>query len=411
MLFGAISLSVDSSLASLGHHEKVHRVSLCFLKQGLEEQYRDYQFELARQNLSGRWGALSITSLVLCLSLTAAVFQELEKIKSGYPGSVQRLLVPIPVLIFVLYHQYLVHSGRVRWESKGCGQAFVVQLSLLYAFTEMLLIYTNESFPEHQGCPSMRFRCPHIYSSPKFTARGAVFAAIIIFHLTPSVSFVSVVKLMVAMYTISRAFGLIFYRNQLHVSLWSTMCMCLQICIFLGFRYAQELHDRKRFLLQRHIICLRSNLQELLDSMIPREISRRVQGGETVIDPHPRTAVLFCSLPTHAPAQPDPMQAFRLLDEVHRAFDGLLATDRSGTFKLDFVGTDYMLTSPIPAAARPAAGSGADADAAAAERASCVALARLVVAILENYQNKDGSVNVPKALVPYMDGLEVIKPR
>lgn len=42
---------------------------------------------------------------------------------------------------------------------------------------------------------------------------------------------------------------------------------------------------------------------------------------------------------------------------------------------------------------------------------SGVALARLVVAILENYQNKDGSVNVPKALVPYMDGLTVIKPK
>ncbi len=40
---------------------------------------------------------------------------------------------------------------------------------------------------------------------------------------------------------------------------------------------------------------------------------------------------------------------------------------------------------------------------------SGVALARLVVAILENYQNKDGSVNIPKALVPYMDGLTVIK--
>lgn len=42
---------------------------------------------------------------------------------------------------------------------------------------------------------------------------------------------------------------------------------------------------------------------------------------------------------------------------------------------------------------------------------SGVALARLVVAILENYQNKDGSVNIPKALVPYMDGLTVIKPK
>ncbi|MDD3906353.1 MAG: serine--tRNA ligase [Candidatus Omnitrophica bacterium] len=40
---------------------------------------------------------------------------------------------------------------------------------------------------------------------------------------------------------------------------------------------------------------------------------------------------------------------------------------------------------------------------------SGVALARLVVAILENYQNKDGSVNIPEALVPYMDGATVIK--
>jgi len=41
---------------------------------------------------------------------------------------------------------------------------------------------------------------------------------------------------------------------------------------------------------------------------------------------------------------------------------------------------------------------------------SGVALARLVVAILENFQNKDGSVTLPKALVPYMDGTEVLKP-
>ena len=40
---------------------------------------------------------------------------------------------------------------------------------------------------------------------------------------------------------------------------------------------------------------------------------------------------------------------------------------------------------------------------------SGVALARLVVAILENYQNKDGSVNIPEVLRPYMDGLEKIE--
>ena len=41
---------------------------------------------------------------------------------------------------------------------------------------------------------------------------------------------------------------------------------------------------------------------------------------------------------------------------------------------------------------------------------SGVALARLVIAILENYQQSDGSIAIPKALKPYMDSLEAIKP-
>jgi seryl-tRNA synthetase len=32
------------------------------------------------------------------------------------------------------------------------------------------------------------------------------------------------------------------------------------------------------------------------------------------------------------------------------------------------------------------------------------------VAVLENYQNADGSVTVPEALRPYMGGLEVLRP-
>jgi seryl-tRNA synthetase len=35
---------------------------------------------------------------------------------------------------------------------------------------------------------------------------------------------------------------------------------------------------------------------------------------------------------------------------------------------------------------------------------------RTLVGIIENYQQADGSIRVPKALQPYMDGLEVIKP-
>jgi seryl-tRNA synthetase len=42
---------------------------------------------------------------------------------------------------------------------------------------------------------------------------------------------------------------------------------------------------------------------------------------------------------------------------------------------------------------------------------SGVALARLVVAILEVYQKKDGSVKIPTALQPYLDGHKVIEPK
>lgn len=40
---------------------------------------------------------------------------------------------------------------------------------------------------------------------------------------------------------------------------------------------------------------------------------------------------------------------------------------------------------------------------------SGLAVGRTMVAVLENYQNPDGSITVPKALVPYMGGVEVIQ--
>ena len=39
---------------------------------------------------------------------------------------------------------------------------------------------------------------------------------------------------------------------------------------------------------------------------------------------------------------------------------------------------------------------------------SAIAVGRTVIAILENFQNEDGTVNVPKALVPYL-GVDLIR--
>ncbi|SDB18824.1 seryl-tRNA synthetase [Desulfonatronum thiosulfatophilum] len=42
---------------------------------------------------------------------------------------------------------------------------------------------------------------------------------------------------------------------------------------------------------------------------------------------------------------------------------------------------------------------------------SGLAVGRTVVAILENYQQKDGSLVIPKALRPFMEGMEVVEPK
>ena len=41
---------------------------------------------------------------------------------------------------------------------------------------------------------------------------------------------------------------------------------------------------------------------------------------------------------------------------------------------------------------------------------SGLAVGRTVAAILENYQNADGSVTIPEVLRPYMGGTEMIVP-
>ena len=40
---------------------------------------------------------------------------------------------------------------------------------------------------------------------------------------------------------------------------------------------------------------------------------------------------------------------------------------------------------------------------------SALAVGRTLVAILENYQNEDGSINIPKALQSYMKGKKIIE--
>ena len=42
---------------------------------------------------------------------------------------------------------------------------------------------------------------------------------------------------------------------------------------------------------------------------------------------------------------------------------------------------------------------------------SGLAIGRTLIAILENYQQNDGSISIPKVLRPYMNNLEKISPK
>ena len=42
---------------------------------------------------------------------------------------------------------------------------------------------------------------------------------------------------------------------------------------------------------------------------------------------------------------------------------------------------------------------------------TAIASPRILIPLLENHQNEDGSITLPKALVPYMNGVEVLKPK
>lgn len=43
------------------------------------------------------------------------------------------------------------------------------------------------------------------------------------------------------------------------------------------------------------------------------------------------------------------------------------------------------------------------------KRINIVTIGRALVAVLENYQNEDGGITIPNALIPYMGGETVIK--
>ena len=313
--FGKVRLAYGSGA---DEYEEVNAFTTCFERSELEFQYQFYQFELTEQVLLGEWGTLYVTTKVSSALLLVAFLEQMGAfMKFGTMGSIVRMFVTG----FAFNHQFFAFQRtKLAANKQDTCKIFARSFVLLYAVIEMVAIYWNDAFPYFEGCPSDRYRCPFSFSSPIFAARGVVFTAIVIFHLTPSVPFFDVVKLITIMCAISRAFGFVLYPSQLLTSLWSTTCMSLQICIFLCCRYVQEIHSRRKFLLQLHIAHLRRSLRSLLHGMVPAAVADRVHAGEAVVEDRPDTIVLVCHLDDPLAAG-DPLASFCALDRLHCAFD------------------------------------------------------------------------------------------
>jgi hypothetical protein len=275
----AFPLNFDSSeAAGDGNFEMLHALSLTFKNRDLEEQYLIYRFELAREGLTGKWGTLSLTSLISSVTLALGCIESITSYFKHQPGGRERMLVALPLTLFNFYHQFKVRTGKVKsTDIEIYSRSFVMQWVLLLGITEVLSVVVNDSFPEFEGCPAKRFRCPYTFSSSEAASRGIVIGSVLIFSLTPCSSFMSVLRLVLILCGTSRIFGFFLFQDRLLLSLWSNICVFMQLAIFLICRYVRDLNDRRNYLLQLQITRLRANLQGILDNMIPRQIAERAQ--------------------------------------------------------------------------------------------------------------------------------------
>jgi len=122
-----------------------------------------------------------------------------------------------------------------------------------YRATTTSLLRTQRSRYSHNFLAGQSLdRCPYSFSSPKFATRAVLVSFLVIFHLTPYISFPYALKLTSFSFLFGRIFDMTIFPGSFITSFWSHCCTVLQMSTFLSCRYMQELR----------------NLQELLDSMM-----------------------------------------------------------------------------------------------------------------------------------------------
>ena len=388
-----------SQISCTHTNESVCPIMVQFRCYETEMNFREHYFKLFGKVRFGKWGTIAVASYVISF-VTFATFlvQIFDFVHDENPdGSFERVLAMLPLSITCLLYHYVsltAHSKDRGLPSLSRFHFLAVLLSLAVSFTEILLAFINETFPEAGGCQVRRFRCPTTYISAKMASISALTDGITVFMITPLMPFPAVAALVLFVGMVSRVFGLFIYNSDRWPTVWALTCVSIPKMIFLACRYRREWAKRKDYILQLQIKRLNTELQHMLDGLIPPDFSRRAQHEEVVADPHDRATVLFCSFPLDYSADADPAAAFRLLDEVYRAFDAILeAHAHSGLVtKVEHVGHDYLAVSPVflPAVRQPppdaacgggsSSGGGGEEDWAADSCAALAGVAREVLA-------------------------------
>ena len=253
---------------------------LAFDDEVLEAQYRDYQHDLASQHLFDRWGSLSMTSISSLVPLTASLVFRQNK-----SDSLLHTYALLPFLCFNINHQWVLHSSK-RFPNYTEYRQWVLKWAILAWSTEILLLWVNEQGFGDEKCWNGRFICPNPLIGADSIGRSLYIQAIVILHLTTFGVALHWIALLASIGIVCRVLALFIFADDRMEILWSLAILAANSYIFVFTRYKSEVHGRKKFLLQIHISRLRSQLQCMLDNMMPRCFSERVMQGELFVDPY-----------------------------------------------------------------------------------------------------------------------------
>jgi hypothetical protein len=196
--------------------ENVCRYSLTFQKAHLEEYYRCFQFDLVRESYLGRFGTLSIITILALLKISSTFIEQGSVyLERGDNVSFWRLVSCMPFLVINGSFQWIVHTGQqVRFTQKVCTSfitAWIVFLSLL----ELSSLYISDALPDRYGDSS--------FSSSYIIARGVTEGALMTFHLTAFFfSFLHIVQFVLIKCLLARIIGIVFIWDRVDsVGIWS----------------------------------------------------------------------------------------------------------------------------------------------------------------------------------------------